>query len=198
MARGNALALVFQVLWVVVTIPFLVILIVYGLRTVEHGFARMATSGPAVYSFMILSLVALVALTSLLLRFNLICVPLRGIGLAALIAALVVDNLSIAFYGKYSSKAEEVQAFGNMAQYCATHVNKDSIWWITYLAQHAGDPSAGLAYVEDRTVTPAKIEFGPGLTGFMIHCIAFYLLIIPKDAPLTEAMLKPGSSTYSA
>jgi hypothetical protein len=188
---------IFQVLWLIISIPFLIILIVYGAMSVEHGFSVMATAGPAAFIFVILVLFILVTIITILLRFNLLCFSVRGIGLAVVIVSLVIENLALIFYGKYSSDSEAAQARVNIGLYVLHHNDDYTKFWTTFLLENLNDPDAAASYVKNRTITPARLVLGFGLTWFVIHITAFYLLIMPKETPMVEALLKTGSGTYS-
>jgi hypothetical protein len=198
MGVSETLPIVLQVLWLLISIPFAIILGVYGSRAADTGFPHMATAAPAAYQFVILGLLILVVLISLLLRFGMICCSTRGIGLCVVLASLVIENLAIAFYGAYGTKTAEVNALTAISTYVTEHPltsgDKYTIWWAEWLRDHAGKPDAVTDYVDDRTITPAKLAFGFGLTWFILHTVVFYLIILPRDG-LPEAPLagKVGS-----
>jgi hypothetical protein len=191
MGVAETLALVLQVLWIVVSIPLFIVLAVYGSRAADFAFPVMATAAPAAYMFVILGLLALVILFSLLLRFDCICCPTRGIGLTVVLASLVIENLAIAFYGAYGSEMAEAHVRKAIGDYCAANPSDQyTIWWGEYILKNGGQ-SAIQPYVDDRTITPAKLVFGFALTWFILHTVVFYLIILPRDG-LPKTPLAPA------
>jgi hypothetical protein len=179
-----------------VSLPFFIILVVYAYRASNPVFIHMASWSPAPFLISMTILLALVIVGSVVIRFNLTRGSVRGIGLVVMAASLILQDLSIAFYAHYSSRLERAQLVAKMASYANRHMNKYTAWWAGYLVKHLDNPiGAEWAFVNDRTLNPARLGLGFGLPWFVIHMRALYLLIFPKDSPLTHPIFASGGSS---
>jgi hypothetical protein len=192
----EVLPLIIQGLWIAIAIPLVVILIIYGMRVADYGFPVMVSPAPAAYVFVILSLLIIVIFVSLLLRFDCVCCSTRAVGLCVVLASLVIENLAIAYYGADGGDMAKWHAVGSIGNYTRDHPSPDPYtdWWGKWVFTHLGDKDAIPNYIEDRTVTPARLVFGFTLTWFVLHTVVFYLIILPRDG-LPETPLAAGTAT---
>jgi hypothetical protein len=175
----SVVSVIIQVAWALISIPFTVILFVYAGRVADQAFPTMATPTPAIFVIIVLIGLCVVILFTLLLRFEVICCGQRYVGLAVIIASLIVQDLAIAFYGSFGSEAGRNDVLAKIKTYTDGHPGDELSEWVYKNYFDPKNENWFLDYVDDRTRVVARLLFGFGIAWFVIHTVAFYLYIIP-------------------